>query len=79
MAICFGRDGEIFASGLEGEIEIRSTQTLREAFDLAVSEARSGETVLLSPAAASFDEFLSFEDRGDHFRNWVKSLLGSPS
>lgn len=79
LAICFGRDGEIFASGFEKEVETRTTTTLREAFDLAVSLAREGETVLLSPAAASFDEFLSFEDRGNHFRSWVESLGGPRS
>jgi UDP-N-acetylmuramoylalanine--D-glutamate ligase len=44
----------------------------------AVSEARSaaipGETVLLSPACASFDQYRDFEARGDHFRELVRGL-----
>ena len=40
----------------------------------SVDLARDGETVLLSPACASFDLFESFEDRGRQFKNAVRSL-----
>ncbi|MCA9435678.1 MAG: UDP-N-acetylmuramoyl-L-alanine--D-glutamate ligase [Candidatus Omnitrophica bacterium] len=79
LAICFGRDGEIFSAGLDPEIQTRIVPTMREAFDLAAAESRDGDTVLLSPAAASFDEFQSFEDRGEHFRKWVNDLKGKES
>jgi UDP-N-acetylmuramoylalanine--D-glutamate ligase len=38
--------------------------------------ARFGETVILSPACASYDQFRDFEDRGDTFRRAVMALLG---
>ena len=47
-------------------------------FDGAVSEAaslaRPGDTVILSPASASFDHFKNFEERGRHFKELVKKL-----
>lgn len=49
---------------------------LAEARDLAEKEASKGAVVLLSPACASFDQFVSFEARGDEFRRLVLALPG---
>jgi UDP-N-acetylmuramoylalanine--D-glutamate ligase len=46
------------------------------AHDLARQEGRDGAVVLLSPAAASFDQFANFEARGDTFRRLVEALPG---
>ncbi len=47
---------------------------LKEAFHLAVQMAKKGDNVLLSPGCTSFDQYTSYEKRGDHFRELVKSL-----
>ena len=47
---------------------------LASALDAAARAARPGEVVLLSPACASYDQFESFEHRGDEFRRLVEEL-----
>ena len=46
-----------------------------EAVRLAVSHAHRGDTVLLSPACASFDMFQNYEHRGEEFKKEVLALL----
>ena len=48
--------------------------SLRAALAAAASAAAAGDTVLLAPACASFDQFRDFEDRGDQFRALVEEL-----
>ena len=48
--------------------------TLEDAVLAAARDARPGETVLLSPGCASFDQFVSYAERGDKFADIVKGL-----
>lgn len=48
--------------------------TLKEALTRLNSVVESGDTVLLSPSCASYDEFLNFEERGKFFKNYVREL-----
>jgi UDP-N-acetylmuramoylalanine--D-glutamate ligase len=47
---------------------------MMDAVQKAAELAQSGDTVLLSPACASFDMFRDFEERGEFFREAVKAL-----
>ena len=53
---------------------IIETQYMSEAVKIAYKIADAGESVLLSPACASFDQFTNFEQRGRQFVTWVEAL-----
>ena len=73
-AYTIGEAGELFASLLSPHMAVSECKTLERAVGEAAAEAKAGDTVLLSPACASFDQFRDFEDRGDRFRALVGAL-----
>ncbi|MDP4281896.1 MAG: cyanophycin synthetase [Bacteroidota bacterium] len=56
------------------EKPITECMTMEEAVETAYDKGRSGEVVLLSPACASFDIFVDFEERGKAFKDAVRKL-----
>ena len=73
-AYTIGEAGPIFADALEGHVPVSRCGTLDQAVAEAAARATAGDTVLLSPACASFDQFADFVARGDHFRVLVEAL-----
>ena len=73
-AYTIGEAGKMFASLLSPHMAVAECVTLDKAVKAAASEAEAGDTVLLSPACASFDQFRDFEARGDAFRSAVGEL-----
>jgi len=65
-----GEAAESLAAELHGR-PVHHDETLARAVEHAAGEARPGDVVLLSPACASYDQFESFEHRGDEFRRLV--------
>jgi UDP-N-acetylmuramoylalanine--D-glutamate ligase len=59
---------------VEAGIELRRCADLEDAVSRATAGAEPGGVVLLSPACASFDAFENFEQRGDRFREIIRSL-----
>jgi UDP-N-acetylmuramoylalanine--D-glutamate ligase len=73
-AYTIGEASELFASLLSPHMAVAQCETLERAVGEAARDAEGGDTVLLSPACASFDQFRDFEDRGDQFRALVEGL-----
>ena len=73
-AYTIGKAGPDFAALLEGRVPVERCETLDRAVSAAAAKAQTGNTVLLSPACASFDQYADFEKRGDHFRALVEGL-----
>lgn len=73
-AYVIGREAASFAMQLSVEAEVCGTMEV--AVQRAVAEAEEGDVVLLAPAAASFDQYDSFERRGEDFAQEVKRVLG---
>ncbi len=59
---------------LRGACEIVPAGDMQHAIEWARANAKPGETVLLSPACASFDQYRNFEHRGEHFEELVRGL-----
>ena len=77
QAFLIGRDAPHFAATLAAHgVAHRLCGTLAEAVPLAAGAARGDDVVLLSPAAASWDQFTGFDARGDAFRTLVRALPG---
>jgi UDP-N-acetylmuramoylalanine--D-glutamate ligase len=72
-AVLFGEAGAEFEEAFQmaGHSAPR-VDTLRDAVHLARRLSSAGDVILLSPACASFDEFTSYEDRGQRFKEWVR-------
>ena len=75
QAYTIGEAGPMFADLLRQRgITVTQAETLENAVNRAAEDSQPGDTVLLSPACASFDQFRDFEARGDAFRHWVGEL-----
>ncbi len=74
-AYTIGEAGSMFAQLLSPVLSVAECGVLDEAVKRAHAAALPGETVLLSPACASFDQFRDFEARGDAFRSAVEALV----
>jgi UDP-N-acetylmuramoylalanine--D-glutamate ligase len=73
-AYTIGEAAELFGRLLSPHITVKNCGKLDVAVREAAADAQGGDTVLLSPACASFDQFRDFEDRGDQFRALVGEL-----
>ena len=73
--VCLGANNSKLMKTFEGIVPIiKDTRSMNEAINYAASIAKENETVLLSPACASFDLFNNYEHRGEVFKKRVEGL-----
>ncbi len=73
--VCMGKDNSKLHKAFDNMIPIIvDTESMEEAIKSAYFLAKDGDTVLLSPACASFDLFANYEDRGRQFKQCVRNL-----
>ena len=73
--VCLGRDNKrIIEAFLDKVPKIIEASSMEKAVRASYHLAQEGETVLLSPACASFDLFNNYEDRGRQFKIAIKNL-----
>ncbi|MFD2263579.1 UDP-N-acetylmuramoyl-L-alanine--D-glutamate ligase [Lacibacterium aquatile] len=76
-AYLIGQATESFVAVLNANgVGVTRAGDMTAAVAAAAVAAKPGDTVLLSPSCASFDQYANFEARGDHFRNLVEGLAG---
>jgi UDP-N-acetylmuramoylalanine--D-glutamate ligase len=73
-AVLIGEAAGKLEAALAGRVPVHDAGTLERAVALAAGLAREGDVVLLAPACASFDQFRSFEERGERFAAAVAAL-----
>jgi UDP-N-acetylmuramoylalanine--D-glutamate ligase len=74
-ALLIGAAAPIIESHLNGVLPLENCGTLSAAVNYARKHATAGDTVLLAPACASFDQFENFEHRGQVFKQLVGELF----
>jgi UDP-N-acetylmuramoylalanine--D-glutamate ligase len=73
-ALLIGSASDKIGRALQGAVELIAAGTLEAAVRTAYQNARPGDTILLAPACASFDQFQSYEHRGRVFKDLVHGL-----
>jgi UDP-N-acetylmuramoylalanine--D-glutamate ligase len=74
LLILIGAAREKMCRQLSGAVATRVVDGLAQAVAIAMEHARAGDTVMLSPACSSFDQFKNYAERGAAFKELVRAL-----
>jgi UDP-N-acetylmuramoylalanine--D-glutamate ligase len=73
--VLMGKDAELIEQALNGCVPVYKAENMLQAVTIAASIAKPEDSVLLSPACASLDQYKNYQDRGDQFTAAVLGLL----
>lgn len=76
--VLMGRDAGLIKQALNDCVPVYSADNMAQAVLVAAGLANVGETVLLSPACASLDQYKNYQERGDKFTKAVLALASAP-
>jgi len=72
--VLIGKDADLIKQALNGCVPVYSANNMEQAVQIAAGLAAAGESVLLSPACASIDQYKNYQDRGEKFTQAVLAL-----
>ena len=73
--VLIGKDAKLIEAALNGCVPVYAAETMAQAVQIAARLASAGDSVLLSPACASLDQYKNYKDRGDKFKKAVLELV----
>ena len=73
--VLMGKDAELIEKAINGCVPTYRVETIKQAVKLAATLVEEGESVLLSPACASLDQYKNYQERGDKFAAAVMELV----
>jgi UDP-N-acetylmuramoylalanine--D-glutamate ligase len=74
LALLIGAASDKIEKQIAGSVAVERAETIERAVDIASHAAQAGDTVVLAPACASFDQFQSYEHRGRVFKELVRQI-----